>query len=288
MDLKAQRHRDSTRTAFYLKRKIRQKSGPRSISGTLLQLEDNGEEFETDFTDAESYREKYLEYYTHIDKKLGETVISEVQAHQESFKLPKLELRKFGGDRKVRFRFGVSSKFMMTGASLDEDKMQYLVASVEPKSKAERLILSFRLLQRYPKAVDQLKESDLEGKIYLSNLCSGSSDNGYECCVGRAKTDLSGLYDELEGKLRALESLGRTQEKSSLRGKDMQQCPENNTDEQILNNLRELNIEFTDSFSEGLEIDLLVGSNVLGRILMKKCCELDSGLIVVETKLRNL
>ncbi|GFX09233.1 DUF1758 domain-containing protein [Trichonephila clavipes] len=31
------------------------------------------------------------------------------------------------------------------------------------------------------------------------------------------------------------------------------------TDEQILNNLRELNIEFSDSFSEGLEIDLLVG-----------------------------
>ncbi|GFU52580.1 DUF1758 domain-containing protein [Trichonephila clavipes] len=55
------------------------------------------------------------------------------------------------------------------------------------------------------------------------------------------------------------------------------------TDEQILNNLRELNIEFSDSFSEDLEIDLLVGSNVLGRILMKKCCELDSGLSVVET-----
>ncbi|GFV25748.1 uncharacterized protein TNCV_2444521 [Trichonephila clavipes] len=30
---------------------------------------------------------------------------------------------------------------------------------------------------------------------------------------GRAKTDLSRLYDKLEGKLRALESLGRTQEK---------------------------------------------------------------------------
>ncbi|GFV60051.1 DUF1758 domain-containing protein [Trichonephila clavipes] len=59
------------------------------------------------------------------------------------------------------------------------------------------------------------------------------------------------------------------------------------TDKQILNNLRELNIEFSDSFSEDLEIDLLVGSNVLGRILMKKCCELDSGLSVVETKLGN-
>ncbi|GFU57405.1 uncharacterized protein TNCV_3635841 [Trichonephila clavipes] len=30
---------------------------------------------------------------------------------------------------------------------------------------------------------------------------------------GRTKTDLSTLYDELEGKLRSLESLGRTLEK---------------------------------------------------------------------------
>ncbi|GFT00588.1 integrase catalytic domain-containing protein [Trichonephila clavipes] len=30
---------------------------------------------------------------------------------------------------------------------------------------------------------------------------------------GRSKTDLTYMYDELEGKLRALESLGRTQEK---------------------------------------------------------------------------
>ncbi|GFW84207.1 integrase catalytic domain-containing protein [Trichonephila clavipes] len=51
--------------------------------------------------------------------------------------------------------------------------------------------------------------------------------------------------------------------------------------------LKELNIEFSDSFSEDLEIDLLMGSNVLGRILIKKCWELDSGLSVVETKLEN-
>ncbi|GFV45673.1 uncharacterized protein TNCV_730021 [Trichonephila clavipes] len=55
---------------------LRLEAAQEAVSGTLLQLEDNGEEFETDFTDAESYREKYLEYYTHIDNKLGETVIS--------------------------------------------------------------------------------------------------------------------------------------------------------------------------------------------------------------------
>ncbi|GFR03899.1 hypothetical protein TNCT_289801 [Trichonephila clavata] len=39
-----------------------------AVSGTLLQLEDDGREFETDFTDAEGYRERYLEYYSLIDK----------------------------------------------------------------------------------------------------------------------------------------------------------------------------------------------------------------------------
>ncbi|GFY23040.1 DUF1758 domain-containing protein [Trichonephila clavipes] len=93
--------------------------------------------------------------------------------------------------------------------------MQYLVASVEPKSKAERLILSFpATAANYPKAVDQLKErfgrEDLLVQIYVRDLLTMVMKNAVS---GRAKMDLSRLYDELEGKLRALESLGRTQEK---------------------------------------------------------------------------
>ncbi|GFX63693.1 transposable element Tcb1 transposase [Trichonephila clavipes] len=65
-------------------RYLRLEAAQKAVSGTLLQLEDNGEEFETDFTDAESYIEKYLEYYTHIDKKLEETVFLKFQTHQES------------------------------------------------------------------------------------------------------------------------------------------------------------------------------------------------------------
>ncbi|GFW84045.1 uncharacterized protein TNCV_1662121 [Trichonephila clavipes] len=88
-----------------LKDKYLRLEAAQAVSGTLLQLEDNGEEFETDFIDAESYREKYLEYYTRIDKKLGETVISEVPDTPRKFKLPKLELRKFGGDPKEFLSF---------------------------------------------------------------------------------------------------------------------------------------------------------------------------------------
>ncbi|GFW29287.1 uncharacterized protein TNCV_742291 [Trichonephila clavipes] len=446
---------------------LRLKAAQEAVSGTLLQLEDNGEEFETDFTDAESYREKYLEYYTRIDKKLGETVISEVPDTPRKFKLPKLELRKIGGDPKEFLSFWSQfQKIHDNGSIPDEDKMQYLVTSVEPKSKAERLILSFpATAANYPKTVDQLKErferEDLLVQIYVRDILTMVMKNAVS---GRAKTDLSRLYDELEGKLRALESLGRTQEKfrdflaplvesclpeevlmswernrnhhelsdytagknirslenlmtflrQEVQGEEMvvlsrtgfasnkvtrkkeyvctplneisgdpatcrdrtvylqtlcviardrgrerririlldsasqyshvserliahlgliphryeniihslfggtQTKPKKHgvysieltalngdysclevlseekicnsvpkINEKILNNLRELNIELSDSFSEDLEIDLLVGSNVLGRILMKKCCELDSGLSVVETKLGN-
>ncbi|GFW85184.1 uncharacterized protein TNCV_3249241 [Trichonephila clavipes] len=77
--------------------------------------------------------------------------------------------------------------------------MQYLVASVEPKSKAERLILSFpATAANYPKAVDQLKErfgrEDLLVQIYVRDLLTMVMKNAVS---GRAKTDLSRLYDEL-------------------------------------------------------------------------------------------
>ncbi|XP_035229447.1 uncharacterized protein LOC118201449 [Stegodyphus dumicola] len=93
--------------------------------------------------------------------------------------------------------------------------MQYLLQAMEPKSKAERLVLSFpATAANYPKAIEQLRErfgrEDLLVQIYVRDLLSLVMKNAV---TGRAKTDLPSLYDELEGKLRALESLGRTQEK---------------------------------------------------------------------------
>ncbi|GFS62466.1 DUF5641 domain-containing protein [Trichonephila clavipes] len=93
--------------------------------------------------------------------------------------------------------------------------MQYLLQSVEPKSKAERLVLSFpATAENYPKAIDQLKErfgrEYLLVQIYVRELLNLVMKNAVS---GRTKTDLLALYDELEGKLQSLENLGRTQEK---------------------------------------------------------------------------
>ncbi|GFY03551.1 uncharacterized protein TNCV_3211881 [Trichonephila clavipes] len=86
--------------------------------------------------------------------------------------------------------------------------MQYLLQSVEPKSKAERLLLSFSATaENYAKAIDQLKDrygrEDVQIQIYERELLSFVMKNAVS---GRTKTDLPASYDELDGKLRLLES----------------------------------------------------------------------------------
>ncbi|GFW66440.1 DUF1758 domain-containing protein [Trichonephila clavipes] len=146
---------------------------------------------------------------------LTETVVP-TETEKRSFKLPKIELKKFSGEAKDFLAFWSQFQKIHNDKSIaEEDKMQYLLQSVEPKSKAERLVLSFpATAENYPKAIDQLKErfgrEDLLVQIYVRELLNLVMKNAVS---GRTKTDLSALYDELEGKLRSLESLGRTQEK---------------------------------------------------------------------------
>ncbi|GFU08868.1 DUF1758 domain-containing protein [Trichonephila clavipes] len=68
--------------------------------------------------------------------------------------------------------------------------------------------------ENYPKAIAQLQErfgrEDLLVQIYVRDLLSMVMRNA---ATGHSKTDLPALYDELEAKIRALESLGRTQDK---------------------------------------------------------------------------
>ncbi|GFY34992.1 DUF1758 domain-containing protein [Trichonephila clavipes] len=152
---------------------------------------------------------------TRVDLKIRETVVP-TETEKRSFKLPKIELKKFSGEAKDFLAFWSQFQKIHNDKSIvEEDKMQYLLQSVEPKSKAERLVLSFpATAENYPKAIDQLKErfgrEDLLVQIYVRELLNLVMKNAVS---GRTKTDLSALYDELEGKLRSLESLGRTQEK---------------------------------------------------------------------------
>ncbi|GFW86205.1 uncharacterized protein TNCV_4779171 [Trichonephila clavipes] len=185
------------------------------ISEQLLDTEDAVQQYLDDMEDAENYRDRYIEMCTRVDLKIRETVVP-TETEKRSFKLPKIELKKFSGEAKDFLAFWSQFQKIHNDKGIaEEDKMQYLLQSVEPKSKAERLVLSFpATAENYPKAIDQLKErfgrEDLLVQIYVRELLNLVMKNAVS---GRTKTDLSALYDELEGKLRSLESLGRTQEK---------------------------------------------------------------------------
>ncbi|GFU80990.1 DUF1758 domain-containing protein [Trichonephila clavipes] len=145
------------------------------LSEELLK-EENGEQlFSEDFEEAETYRDRYVENCFKIENRLQENS-APCEAEKKKFKLPNIKLKKFN---------------------------------------AERLVLSFpATAANYSKAIEQLKErfgrDDLLVQIYGRDLLGLVMKNAVK---GRSKTDLTYLYDELEGKLRALESLGRTQEK---------------------------------------------------------------------------
>ncbi|GFU17723.1 DUF1758 domain-containing protein [Nephila pilipes] len=58
--------------------------------------------------------------------------------------------------------------------------------------------------------LERFGRENLPVQIYLRDLMSMVFKNA---ATGRSKTDLPALYDKLETRIRALESLGRTQEK---------------------------------------------------------------------------
>ncbi|GFW62537.1 structural maintenance of chromosomes protein 2 [Trichonephila clavipes] len=173
------------------------------ISELLLGTEDAVQEYLDDMEDAENYRDRYIEMCTRVDLKIRETVVP-TETEKRSFKLPKIKLKKFSGKAKDFLAFWSQFQKIHNDKSIaEEDKMQYLLQSVEPKSKAERLVLSFpATAENYPKAIDQLKErfgrEDLLVQIYVRELLNLVMKNAVS---GRTKTDLSALYDELEGKL---------------------------------------------------------------------------------------
>ncbi|GFV68714.1 integrase catalytic domain-containing protein [Trichonephila clavipes] len=148
-----------------------------AISETFL-LSDDGEHFlfAEDLEDAEIYREKFWELTTKIELK-----------SQQYTKIEKL---------RQRIKCSICYNRWSQG----------------PK---QRLVLSFPAsAANYPKAIDQLKErfgrEDLLVQIYVRDLLTLVMKNA---ATGRAKADLPLLYDELESKLRSLESLGKTQDK---------------------------------------------------------------------------
>ncbi|GFU17777.1 hypothetical protein TNCV_1700341 [Trichonephila clavipes] len=78
---------------------------------------------------------------TRVDLKIREKPLFLPKLKKEAI-LPKIELKKFSGEAKDFLAFWSQFQKIHNDKSIaEEDKMQYLLQSVEPKSKAERLVL---------------------------------------------------------------------------------------------------------------------------------------------------
>lgn len=190
------------------------------ISSLLLENAETVDEYETDFEAAENYRDNYLELESKVETFLRKnsksvSIKSSLEDNALKVKLPKFELKTFSGDPKEYLTFwSIFSKIHECEDLSVIDKFQYLYQTMVPDSKAARLVSSFPItIENYPKAIQQLKlrfgREDLLVQIYVRDLLSLVMKNA---AAGNS-SDLATLYDMLETKLRALESLGRTKEK---------------------------------------------------------------------------
>ncbi|GFT65473.1 putative RNA-directed DNA polymerase from transposon X-element [Trichonephila clavipes] len=188
------------------------------ISDLLLTSHDLKDTYQEDFSKAEEYRDKFCQIFSILEASQEQKILVSEEnnsVQKRKFKLPKLELRKFSGEPKDYLAFWSQfEKIHMDATIAEEDKFQYLLQCLVPDSKAARLVSSFPPTKNnYLKAITQLKErfgrDELLVQIYVRDLLSIVMKNA----VGRFKGDLSELYDLLESKLMALESLGRTKEK---------------------------------------------------------------------------
>ncbi|GFW95630.1 integrase catalytic domain-containing protein [Trichonephila clavipes] len=190
------------------------------ISDLLLENTATAAEYEAVFEGAEDHRDNFFELKSKIEtllnKNSGSLLESSTLHDVAKLKLPKFELKVFSGEPKEYLTFwSIFSKIQASEELTAIDKFQHLYQSMESDSKAARLISRFPITaENYPKAVEQLKlrfgREDLLVQIFVSNLLSLVLKNA---TTGKNAPDLTTLYDMLETKLRALESLGHTKEK---------------------------------------------------------------------------
>lgn len=187
-----------------------------------LMLDDDEADLDNEMMGTEDYRSKFLDMKVRVPQifcqlECDGSVVSANHQIERKFKLPKLELRKFGGDLKEWLPFW--SQFQKIDQDVDiapEDKFQYLIQSTTQGSRAREVVESFPpTAENYPKAVASLKSrfgrEDMLVEVYVREVLKLilSAHQSKESIV------LVSLYDKLESYLRALETLGVTTEKYS-------------------------------------------------------------------------
>ncbi|GFV62829.1 DUF1758 domain-containing protein [Trichonephila clavipes] len=98
------------------------------ISEQLLDTEDAVQEYLDDMEDVENYCDRYIEMCTRVDLKIQETVVP-TETEKRSFKLPKIELKKFSCEAKDFLAFWSQFQKIRNDKSIAEaDKNAIFIA----------------------------------------------------------------------------------------------------------------------------------------------------------------
>lgn len=143
----------------------------------------------------------------------GTTTSSNIK---RTYKLPTIELVKFGGDVREWLHFlSMFKKIHEDSDVVKEDKFQYLKQAMVSGSRADTLMKSFPpTAENYDKVIDSLKNrfgrEDLQIEVYVRELLQLVLKNA----ISQNKNIVfPSLYDKLESYLRSLDSLGVTTDK---------------------------------------------------------------------------
>lgn len=200
----------------------------KKISDIMLADENlKDEDFDAVFESRVPYEEKFFECRRTVEEILSRMVENseidydsaksqEGTSKTKKYKLPKIELKKFGGDIKEWLAFWSQfEKIHKDEEIADEDKFHYLRQSTEEHSKAREVVDSFPMTAaNYQKVILHMKNrfgnKDMLVEVYVRELLKLVLMNALN---STKKMIVSSLYDKLETQLRALESLDVTRDK---------------------------------------------------------------------------
>lgn len=193
----------------------------------LVLQERNEDIFKDEYMTIEGYkdnfdmvRQKVSNYLSHVENKQKENIefsgYSSPVCSRRKLKLPKIELKKFGGEVKEWLSFWSQFKRIHDDEGIRaEDKFQYLIQAMISDTRAKSIVDSFPpTAENYEKVIDVLKNrfgrEEILTEYYVRELIGLVIKNTN---TNKERLNITQLYDKLESYLRALESIGMTQDK---------------------------------------------------------------------------
>jgi hypothetical protein len=195
----------------------------------LLDAEDQDDDaYEVECMAMDEYKDKIRKCTLAITKALGKKeasvsppaseydTASEISGKRKTYKLPKIEIRKFDGDLRNWIGFWAQFEKIHDDPDIhDVDKFQYLVQATKEGSRARRVVDKYpQSADNYPIALRALKDrfgdQTMLAEIYMRELL-----NVVFKCREQGKS-LALMFDELEANIKAMETLGVTVEQHAV------------------------------------------------------------------------